>query len=130
MLSENSFGQLGYFSLLGQFISEAEAKNIAPNWLADRFIVYEAKADGRLALVARTRWTGPELALAFFRDYHTILTMKFPGLVSDPRSTSDLFIATTTDGNVILLRKGDECRWAEGVPAEKTEAMLKWLQSL
>lgn len=130
VLSESSFGQLGYFALLGQFISEAEAKKIAPSWLADRFIVYESKADGRFALVARSRWTGPELALAFFRDYHTILTTKFPGLVADPRSTSDLFIATTTNGNLILLRKGDECRWAEGVPAEKTEAMLKWLESL
>lgn len=130
VLSENTLGQLGYLSLLGQFISEAEAKTIAPAWLADRFIVYEAKADGRLALVARTRWSGPEPALAFFRAYHTILSKKYPGLSLDPRSTEDLFLGSAPSGNVILLRKGEECRWAEGVPAEKTDAMLKWLGSL
>ena len=130
VLSENTFGQLGYLALLGQFISEAEAKTIAPAWLADRFIVYESRTDGRLALIARTRWAGSEAALAFFRAYHTILTKKYPGLASDPRSTEDLFVGSTASGNVLLLRKGDECRWAEGVPAEKTDAMLKWLESL
>ena len=129
-VSENSFGQLGYSSLLGQFISAAEAKNIAPNWLADRFIVYENRPAGRFALVARTRWSGPEQALAFFRDYHTILTKKFPELTPEPHSSPDRFIGTAAGGNVVLIRKGDECLWAEGVPADKTDAMLKWLGSL
>ncbi len=130
LISENTFGQLGYFSLLGQFISEAEAKTIAPNWLGDRYIVYENKSAGRFALVARTRWSGPEQALAFFRDYHTILTKKFPELAPEPHSTPDRFIGTSATGNVILIRKGDECRWAEGDPADITDAMLKWLESL
>ncbi len=130
VVSENSFGQLGYSALLGQFISEAKAKTVAPNWLADRYLVYENKSAGRFALVARTRWSGPEQALAFFRDYHTILTKKFPELAPEPHSTPDRFIGTTAGGNVILIRRGDECRWAEGVPAEKTDAMLKWLESL
>ena len=29
-----------------------------------------------------------------------------------------------------LLRKGDDCLWAEGVPAANAEALLKWLRAL
>jgi hypothetical protein len=130
VVSENSFGQLGYHALIGQFVSEAEAKAVAPHWLGDRFIVYESEAGGRYALVARTRWSGPEQTLAFFRDYHAILAKKHPELASDKRSGEDLFIGAAANGSVILLRRGDECLWAEGIPAAQTDAMLDWLRSL
>ena len=86
--------------------------------------------DGRLALVARTRWSDPEQALAFFRDYYTLLAKKYPELAPDPRSSTDLFVGAAGSGQIILLRKGDECLWAEGVPAAQTDAMLNWLRSL
>jgi hypothetical protein len=131
MLDENILGQLGYYALLGQLISESEAKQAAPGWLADRYILYEYEgaAPARYALVARTRWTSPESALAFFRDYHTILDRKYPGLTSDVRSTTDLYIGTASNGTVILLRRGGEVLWAEGIPPAKTDAMLNWLHS-
>jgi hypothetical protein len=130
VLTENTLGELGYYALLGQFLSEAEAKSVAPNWLADRYIIYESQRDGRLALVARTRWSDPEQALTFFRDYHTLLTKKYPELAPDPRSSTDLFVGAAASGQIILLRKGDECLWAEGVPAAQTDAVLNWLRSL
>jgi hypothetical protein len=132
MLEENVIGQLGYYALLGQLISETEAKQVAPGWLADRYILYEYEGatPGRYALAARTRWMSPESALAFFRDYHTILGRKDPGLTPDSRSTTDLFVGAASNGTVILLRRGDEVLWAEGIPAERTDAMLKWLTSL
>ncbi|MBI1941617.1 MAG: hypothetical protein HYS33_08940 [Acidobacteria bacterium] len=132
LLEENVLGQLGYYALLGQLISEDEAKEVAPGWLADRYILYkyEGAAPARYALVARTRWSSPETALAFFRDYHTILGGKYPGLTPDPRSTTDLFVGTATSRTVILLRRGDEVRWAEGIPAAKADAMLEWLRGL
>ena len=129
VLGENTFGQLGYYSLLGQLISEDEAKKVSPGWLGDRYVLYEGDND-RLALVARTRWSGPESALEFFRDYYTILGRKYPGLNADKRSSTDLFVGTAASGQIILLRKGDECRWAEGIPAAQTDAMLAWLRSL
>ncbi len=131
LLEENVLGQLGYYSLLGQLISESEAKEVAPGWLADRYILYEYEgaAPARYALVARTRWASPESALAFFRDYHTILGRKYPGLTADYRSTSDLYVGTATNGTVILLRRGDEVLWAEGIPAGAAEAMLVWLRA-
>ncbi len=129
-LAENELGELGYYCLLGQLISEEEAKKLAPGWLADRYLLYENPATHRYALVARTRWTSPETALAFFRDYHTLLGKKFTELAPDPRSGADLFVGRAASGEVILVRKGDECRWAEGVPAAQADAILKWLQSL
>ena len=130
VLTENTFGELGYYSLLGQFISEAEAKTVGTGWLGDRYILYEGSTAGLFALVVRTRWASPETALAFFRDYHAILSKKYPELTSDKRSTTDLFIGTAANGQVILLRKGDECLWAEGVPSEKADPILNWLRSL
>jgi hypothetical protein len=129
ILTENTFGELGYYSLFGQFISEQEAKTVATGWLGDRYIVYEGPADDQFALVARTRWASPETALAFFRDYHAILAKKYPELTSDKRSSADLFVGTAANGQVILFRHGADCLWAEGVPAERIDAMVEWLQS-
>jgi hypothetical protein len=130
VLAENTMGQLGYYALLGQFISEDEAKAVGTGWLADRYILYEGPGANQFALVARTRWAGPEAALAFFRDYHTILAHKYPELAPDKRSGTDLYVGTTASGQVILLRRGDECLWAEGVPAEHADTILDWLKSL
>ncbi len=138
-LTENAMGELGYYSLLGQLISEDEAKSVATGWLADRYLLYEKAAAGsafgltrrdkQYILVSRTRWASPESALAFFRDYHSILVHKYSELAPDQRSTTDLFIGTAASGQVILLHKGDECLWAEGVPTAQSDALLKWLNS-
>ena len=130
LLTENTAGELRYYSLLGQLISEDEAKTVATGWLADRFILYEGSSPDQFMLVARTRWSSAETALAFFRDYHTILSKKYPELAPDKRSATDLFVGTASNGNVILVRKGDECLWAEGMPAAQTDVMLAWLKSL
>jgi len=105
-------------------------------WLADRYLVYERAAAGpspgppkEYTLVSQTRWSSPEAALAFFRDYHSILARKYPELAPDQRSGTDLFLGTAANGQVILVRKGDECLWAEGIPTAQSGAMLTWLNS-
>lgn len=130
LVSHNVMGQLGYYCVLGQLISEDEARKLAPGWQADRYLIFENGSTHRTLLLARTRWSSAETALAFFRDYHTILEKKLPGLTPDSRSAGDLFIGSTSTGQVILLRQGDECRWAEGVPAAQVDAMLAWLRGL
>jgi len=129
-LSENAMGELGYYCLLGQLISEDEAQTLGPSWLADRYLLYERSGGNDYTLVARTRWTTPETSLAFFRDYHTILAHKYPELTPDKRSSTDMLIGSAANGVPLLLRKGDECVWAEGVPAAKADAMLAWLRAL
>jgi hypothetical protein len=69
------------------------------------------------------------VALAFCRDYHSVLAHKYPELTPDQRSTTDRFIGTAASGQVILLRKDDACLWAEGIPAAQYDAMLNWLNS-
>ena len=132
-LTENIMGELGYYTLLGQLISEDEAKSVATGWLADRYLLYQKSDAGQgrrqYVLVSQTRWSSPESAQAFFRDYHSILSHKYPDLASDPRSTSDLFIGKANNGQVVMLRKGDECLWAEGVPVSQADVMINWLTS-
>jgi len=132
-LAENIMGEMGYYALLGQLISEDEAKSVTPNWLADRYLLYEKSDAGpgkkQYVLVSQTRWSSPESAQAFFRDYHTILSHKYSELASDSRSTNDVFIGKTNNGEVVMLRKDADCLWAEGIPASQAEAVLNWLKS-
>ncbi len=130
VLDENTLGELGFNALLGQFLSEDKAKAASSAWMGDRYIVYEGPATQSYALAARTLWANPEAALTFFRDYHSVLTQKYPELSPDPRSTAERFIGHTASGEVIMLRAGDEVRWAEGVPSDKVDAMAKWLAAL
>jgi hypothetical protein len=123
-------GELGYYSLLGQLISEDEAKARGGSWSGDRYLLYERSGGNDFTLVARTRWTNPQAALAFFQDYQTILAKKYSDLTTDKRSTAAEFIGSAANGAVLLLRKGDECLWAEGVPATKAGTMLDWLRTL
>src|SRR5207237_7670632 len=129
LVDENTMGELGYYAVLGQFISEADARSVSQGWAADRYVVYENAVAKRYALVARTQWSSPETSLAFFRDYHSILARKYAELSPDSRSTQDLFIGSTAAGNVILLRENDECLWAEGVPQPEVDSMLTYLRS-
>ena len=129
-LTGNSMGELGYYALLGQLISEDEAKAVGMAWLADRYLLYERSGGDDYTLVARTRWTSPAQAQAFFRDYHTILANKYSDLTNSKRSSANEFIGSAANGAVFLLRKDDECVWAEGVPAAKSETMLEWLRAL
>ena len=140
VLTENVMGQLGYYGLLEQFISEDEAKKVTPGWVADRYSIYGRTSGGTASspeadrdsyiLVARVRWTSPENALVFFRDYQTILRRKYAGGTPDPHSSADVFLGSAPQGRFILLQKNNECLWAEGVPAAQAEAMLEWLRSL
>jgi hypothetical protein len=134
LVAQNTMGELGYYALFGQLISEDEAKKVALGWLADRYLLYEysGKADGpeNFVLVARTKWSDTEKALAFFSDYHTILQKKYPGLSPDTRSAANLFIGNVGVNRVIVMCKGNEVIWAEGIPAAQTDAMLQWLKSL
>jgi hypothetical protein len=104
-LDENTLGELGFDEMVGQFISEDKATADSRNW-------------------------SPDAALTFFHDYHAILTEKYPQLTPDSRSSSERLVARTSSGEVVMLHTGDEVRWAEGVPSNKTDAMLKWLASL
>ena len=129
-LTGNAMGELGYYCLLGQLISQDEAKTLGSSWLADRYLLYERSSGNDYTLVARTRWTSPEQAQAFFRDYHTILANKYSDLTSSKRSSPNEFIGSAENGVILMERNGDECAWAEGVPAAKAETMLAWLRAL
>lgn len=130
LLTDNIMGSLGYYALIGQFISEDDAKSLSSELVADRYLLYEGPAAKQYTLVSRTRWSDTETALAFFRDYQTILAHKYPELAPDPRSNSDLYLGGLAGGRVILLRKGNECLWAEGIPTTKADALLVWLKGL
>lgn len=129
-LDENILGELGCNELLGQFLDEDTATADCAGWAGDRYIVYEDQSSENNPLIARTRWASAEAALKFFRDYHKILNQKYKEFAPDPHSDSERIIGHTASGEVILLYAGNEVRWAEGVPSNKVDATLKWLEML
>ncbi len=129
-LAENAMGELGYYALLGQLISEEEAKKVVPSWRADHYLVYENSRTHRYTLISRTRWGNSESALAFFRSYLTILKTKYPGLTPDQHSGEDLFLASAANGQIVVMRRGADCVWAEGVPPAKSDSVRQWLEAL
>ncbi len=129
-LDESTMGELGCNELVGQFLSEEKAAADCAAWMGDSYVVYEDPATQSYALLARTRWANADSALAFFHDYHSILTQKYPGFSPDSHSDAERMIGRTASGNVILLYAGDEVRWAEGVPSKKVGAVLRWLEAL
>lgn len=129
-LDENTLGELGCNELVGQFLSENKASADCSGWMGDRYVVYEDAATQNYALLARTRWSSADSALTFFRDYHEILTKKYPDLSPDPHADAERIIARTASGDVILLCAGDEVRWVEGIPPARVDAVLRWLEAL
>jgi hypothetical protein len=121
---------MGYYSLLGQFLSEEETRSVSSGWLADRYILYENTGSHHYTLVGRTRWSAPEKAAAFCRDYRTILARKYPDLTVEKPSSSDLITGSAANGRVMVVLRGDECLWAEGMPASQTDKTLDYLRSL
>jgi hypothetical protein len=142
LVEANVMGEVGYYALLGQLISEEEAKKLSGAFMADRYLVYESSSSGPYVLIARTRWTSPEASAAFCSDYRAILAKRWPepseqapasGGQSAPtanNTASQTLLRTTGAAQVFLLHQGDECRWAEGVPAAQAGAIEKWLESL
>jgi hypothetical protein len=141
LVEANVMGEIGYDALLGQLISEDEAKKVTGPWVADRYLVYDGSPRGQHVLIARTRWASPEASSAFCSDYRTLLAKRWPEPAREAPSPAGkssgaangaprALLQTAGARQTILLSEGDECRWAEGVPAAEAEAVAKWLESL
>lgn len=139
----NFMGELGYYALLGQLLSQDEAAKTTKSWMADRYLVYEGPTAGQFTLIARTRWQNAETANAFCADYRSILEKRWPvegasrsnagdeaAAGSTKENSQNLIFSTLGSRRTFLLRQGNECRWAEGVPAAQADAVAKWIEAL
>jgi hypothetical protein len=142
-VESNIMGELGYDALIGQLLTPEEADKVTLPWVADRYLVYEGPAAGQFALVARTRWSTSQAASGFCDDYRAILEKRSPGAVAESHgaaspeaqtehtgSSPEVLLRTAGARQTFLLREGNECRWAEGVPEQKAQAVEKWLADL
>jgi len=135
-VEDNIMGALGYYALIGQLLSRQEAQRVAEPWVADRYRVYEGPAPGQFTLLARTKWASVEAASNFCSDYRTILEKRLPGAEEDQGGSNDrsaggteILLQTSGPRRTVLLDRGDECRWAEGVTAAQYDEVVKWLES-
>ena len=137
-VESNFMGELGYYALIGQLLSQDAAAKVTKPWVADRYKVYDGPEPGQFMLLARTRWENEEAASAFCSDYRSILQKRWPetsGPASVGTSTSHdrskpVIFATQGPRQTMLLLEGNECRWGEGVPAAQADAVTTWLEAL
>jgi hypothetical protein len=141
LVESNSMGELGYYALLGQLLSQDEAAKIGKSWMADRYLVYEGPTPGQFMLIARSRWKNEQAATDFCGDYRKIIEDRWPEARrgdSSPERTvgsaasnvQERISFTSGTRRTFLLRKGEECRWAQGVPAAQADEMAKGLEAL
>jgi hypothetical protein len=143
-VESNFMGEIGYYALLGQLLSQDEAAKVTKPWVADRYEVYEGPQQGQFLLLARTRWENAGAASAFCSDYQSILGKRWPESAAQVTAGTNaiaadgaeqdakgpIFAATSGTRRTFLLRQGDECRWVENVPAAQADAVEKWLEAL
>ncbi len=125
-VNENTFGELGYYCLLAQLISENEAKSLSPAWAADRYAVYEAPKSRQLALIARTVWTSQRKAEQFFKDCQAILRKKYGTGLKVNSSGTETFIASIPLGEAVIILKGRQCIFGEGISKGQEIKFEKW----
>ncbi|HUI43411.1 MAG TPA: hypothetical protein VL523_15715 [Terriglobia bacterium] len=133
----NVMGEIGYYALIGQLVSQEEAQKLSASWRADRYLVYEGPGPSQYTLVARTRWSSPEAAAAFCGDYRALLQKRWPESTTNAapaagahRAAPGILPRTSGARRAFLLRRGDECSWAEGVPEAQAPELQKWLAAL
>ena len=134
----NEMGEVGYYALLGQFASQAEAQKVSPSWRADHYRIYEGPRPGEYTLLARTSWSTPSAAAEFCGDYRAILQQQSPadaGAQPPPRGlpespTAEILLRTSGPRRSFLLKRADECSWVAGVPARLADAVENWLAGL
>jgi hypothetical protein len=129
-IKENTFGELGYYCLLGQLISEDEAKSLAPAWVEDRYAVYQATAGQPLALIARTVWATRENAAQFFKDYQAILRKKYGAGLKAMPSPPHTFVAGIPQGEAVVILKGSQCVLGDGISKKQRAVFEKWASGL
>ncbi len=74
-LDSNVLGELDLFVLIKQFLSEEEARALAPAWRGLKYDVYE-HTDGGVLVAHRSIWKDAAAAQAFANAYHRLVTLR------------------------------------------------------
>jgi len=115
-------GEWGCYLILDQFINSDEtSKQAAAGWAGDRFAVYEKDSSGDVFLAQLTAWDTEVDSQEFFDAYAKRTAKRYPQAKSStqqPEVTPEghRYSWKTSDGNIILERRGLHVLILEGIP--------------
>ena len=118
-------GEWSYYLILDEFLkSKAQSKQAAAGWGGDRYAVYNEPKSGAVCLTQLSVWDSEKDAQEFFDAYALRTTARYGDLApSGATSEAATQWSTwhTTEGDVVMERRGSSVLIVEGVP-EKTDA--------
>jgi hypothetical protein len=124
-------GEWGFYLILDQFLrSPAESHRAAAGWGGDRYSIYEGPK-GEVLYISLSSWDTENDAREFFDAYVRRTQTRYASAVSiepAPKAESEVLSRTfrTSQGNVLIERRGMRVLVLEGVP---DEAQIKPLLS-
>ena len=123
-LDQNVMGEYGLKEVLKQFLGDAEAEKLSPDWAADRYAISESPDKKQTLLIFRLRLENPADTREFFTQYTSLLKKKYPAHASVEELPS-LLEWRTEFGAVALECHEQECLTVEGSDAAFLDRLLK-----
>jgi hypothetical protein len=118
-------GEWSYYLILDEFLkSKAESKQAAAGWGGDRYAVYNEPKSGAVCLTQLSVWDSEKDAQEFFDAYAKRTTARYGEMTPSSETSEGAAQESawqTTEGNVVMERRGSSVLIIEGVP-EKTDA--------
>lgn len=121
-------GEWSYSLILDEFLkSSGESKRAAEGWGGDRYAVYEDAKSGSVMLTQMTVWDTEQDAREFFDAYAKRTVRRYISAreISSAAAEQGLRRAwTTSEGNVIMERRGARVLILEGLPEKADEKSM------
>jgi len=123
-LDQNVMGEYGLKEVVKQFLGDAEAEKLSPDWAADRYAISESADKKQTLLIFCLRLEKPEDTKEFFTQYSSLLKKKYPAHMAVEEQPS-LLQWQTGYGTVTLECREQECLTVEGSDAAFFDRLLK-----
>ncbi|MDE3169559.1 MAG: hypothetical protein KGL75_05405 [Acidobacteriota bacterium] len=122
LLEENVLGEFGVQELLKQFLDANRAASLAPDWIGDRYAVFEDSRTGATPLVFRLALDSGDHAAQFFGAYSAALAKKYASKAG-PSAGPEFLQFHTSGGDVFFRCIAAECLDVEGVTRETFDSI-------
>lgn len=117
-------GEWSYYLILDQFLAApAESRRAAMGWAGDRYELYEGARADQVVIVQLSGWDTENDAIEFYDAYAKRTARRYPEaktVVDRTPQAGNSQEWQTSEGNVLLERRGDRVLIMEGLPVGVT----------
>ncbi len=120
----NVQGEYGYYETMVEFLDKDQAKTAAAGWGGDQYAFYDLPDKDDSVLVGMTNWDTEKDAEEFFQAYRDRSLKRYSKAkrIGDEKSQT-LFTVSTTEGMVLIERRGQDVLIIEGGTDDQMKAI-------